>query len=333
MGDCAYNMTLFVLALPPYEMRYTVQWAKWFDECLKKNKIDYEIINGTVLQNSLSGKSFLNIRDTMYWRSTQMAELASKVKIGDTVFSMDGEFLTLDAMAYLSNMELNHTLNLYSFWHAGTYDTYDMTFYSDCEYFASHLEKGQMNLCKKIFVGSEWHKQLITNTRRRNGVYTSISNIGVPVDVEGLHQRGMKTKDKSGIVFTGRLADEKGYLIIKSLRAKGFDIFCTQEHMLPKEEYYDVLCKSKIVLAPSEQETFGIGVVEAIACGCIPIVPNRLSFLDYVPLEYRYDMNSSIAGMIGTFNSKEVDEQLYVGIQKYQYGNVIKNLLHEMCLL
>jgi glycosyltransferase involved in cell wall biosynthesis len=37
------------------------------------------------------------------------------------------------------------------------------------------------------------------------------------------------------------------------------------------------------------QETLGIGILEALYCGCIPIVPNRLVYPDLLPVRYHAD--------------------------------------------
>jgi len=50
----------------------------------------------------------------------------------------------------------------------------------------------------------------------------------------------------------------------------------------------ELLSSAKVYLHPS-QETFGISVVEAIAAGCIPIVPDNSAHKETVPFtELRY---------------------------------------------
>jgi len=52
-----------------------------------------------------------------------------------------------------------------------------------------------------------------------------------------------------------------------------------------KEGYNEILRKSNIVLVTSNQDFFGISVVEAIASGCYPILPSRLAFPEIIPFE------------------------------------------------
>lgn len=43
-------------------------------------------------------------------------------------------------------------------------------------------------------------------------------------------------------------------------------------------EYRRVLCEADIVVASARQENFGISVVEAVAAGCVPVVPDALAY-------------------------------------------------------
>ena len=50
--------------------------------------------------------------------------------------------------------------------------------------------------------------------------------------------------------------------------------------------YRELLWRSDIVVSAAIQEFFGIGVVEAMSCGCVPILPRRLSYPDLLPAEH-----------------------------------------------
>ncbi|NND31568.1 MAG: DUF3524 domain-containing protein, partial [Saprospiraceae bacterium] len=50
-----------------------------------------------------------------------------------------------------------------------------------------------------------------------------------------------------------------------------------------RNEYYDWLTRADIVISTSNQDFFGISVVEAIAAGCYPLLPNRLAFPEHIP--------------------------------------------------
>ncbi|MFT7373246.1 MAG: glycosyltransferase involved in cell wall biosynthesis [Oleiphilaceae bacterium] len=55
------------------------------------------------------------------------------------------------------------------------------------------------------------------------------------------------------------------------------------------DDYYKLLRQSDIVLSTSVHEFQGISVMEAVAAGCIPLVPNRLAYREYIDHTYCYN--------------------------------------------
>lgn len=53
-----------------------------------------------------------------------------------------------------------------------------------------------------------------------------------------------------------------------------------------KADYFKWLASSDIVISTAVQENFGISVVEAVYCGCTPLLPDRLSYPELVPEKY-----------------------------------------------
>ncbi len=52
---------------------------------------------------------------------------------------------------------------------------------------------------------------------------------------------------------------------------------------LPDDEYVDLLRHSDIVVSTAEHEFFGIAIVEAMAAGAFPVLPNRLVYPERIP--------------------------------------------------
>lgn len=53
--------------------------------------------------------------------------------------------------------------------------------------------------------------------------------------------------------------------------------------------YRDLLSSSDVVVSTARQEFFGIAVVEAVAAGCMPVLPDRLSYPDLIPESFHED--------------------------------------------
>ena len=56
-----------------------------------------------------------------------------------------------------------------------------------------------------------------------------------------------------------------------------------------KEDYLGWLKKGDVVVSTSLQENFGIATVEAVHCGCTPLLPNRLSYPELIPVSLHGD--------------------------------------------
>lgn len=66
----------------------------------------------------------------------------------------------------------------------------------------------------------------------------------------------------------------------------------------PLPTYRELVSGCDIVVSTSRQEFFGISIVEAIAAGCRPVLPNRLSYPWLIPSRYRDEVLYPDGGLL-----------------------------------
>jgi hypothetical protein len=94
--------------LEPYEGRYTLQLQKWNEEVFKSKGIDYEVVNGTLLDSSkaiVTGQ-VLDAHGRSFYSLTQMAALVAKMKSGevtsdDVIFFEDMFTPGMESLPYI----------------------------------------------------------------------------------------------------------------------------------------------------------------------------------------------------------------------------------------
>lgn len=55
-----------------------------------------------------------------------------------------------------------------------------------------------------------------------------------------------------------------------------------------REEYLNILRASHLAVSTALHDFQGLALMEAIACGCLPVAPDRLAYRDYLPESCRY---------------------------------------------
>lgn len=324
------DMTVWMLHMEPIEERYSKQWVQYFDYVFQSNNIAYENIWGDHVSSNLSGKFFLDPVSTNIWKLTQLSNLLKnydKIRNGDIVFFTDLWNPGLEVLPYVKAL-LGKNIRLMGYLHAGSYDYWDLTNQAGMTSWAKGLEESWLSCCEKVFVATDFHKRLLTQSRIVDK--STVKVVGFPLDINRMSRDWGNYYKKNYLVFTGRKSVEKGYQKVLKLRTNN-DIVITLDNKLSKQDYYKVLKDAFAVIAPSEQETFGIGIVEGMACGCIPIVPDKLAFQETVPTQFRYRDDSDMQQMIDDARYASVQDRQTVmnHAQRYQYQDVIRHIINH----
>jgi glycosyltransferase involved in cell wall biosynthesis len=100
--------------------------------------------------------------------------------------------------------------------------------------------------------------------------------------------KGMEKKDL--ILFPHRIAPEKQVDIFRDLKSQlpQYEFIVCQDQELTKNEYHNLLGQAKIVFSASLQETLGIGCYEGAIVDALPMVPDRLSYIEMYLDVFKY---------------------------------------------
>lgn len=291
---------IYLVELESVPTRYTYYWKHHLLEMLEQH-VGCEVVRiGADTSVEATEGAFLNFSATNAFKSAQAIEIASLFHSNEV--EPESVFLFADAwnpviimVRYMIDL-LGVDAKIASIWHAGSYDSYDLLGQKVDTDWSYNAERSFFYASDVNYFASEYHMQLISSqleippsTMKERAVRT-----GFPM--EYILDQCHSAREKDLIVFPHRLSEEKNYEMFKevSRMLPEYKFFVCQEHKLSKAEYYDnVLSRAKIVFSANLQETLGIGVFEGLASGAIPLVPDRLSYVEMYSEGFRHQLNSA----------------------------------------
>jgi len=99
-----------------------------------------------------------------------------------------------------------------------------------------------------------------------------------------------------------------------------------------KSDYQALLARGDIVVSTALQENFGIAMVEAMRLGCLPLLPNRLSYPEILPAEFHdallytddSDLPDRLAGVLKGFDQfQEIRSRVSRAMGRYAWSRRI----------
>lgn len=292
---------MIYLPLEHLDQRYTTHLDRDILEYLNRKGISYTYIEPKTLTSKIESGSFLDANSTVYRQFYQMQEVIKLLASGEiskdeTLFVTDIWNFALMCIPYI-NFFTNSNLKVCGILHAGSFT--DTDFVRQMERVYKGFEESLFDICNKIYVASEFIKKDVIQKRYINPDKLVVS--GLPLDWENLKKYNCSQKENI-IVFNGRNVDEKQPYLFDLLQKKlpQYKYINTQKEGYSKDEYYRVLSKAKCVVSFALQENFGYGIQEAVALGCVPIVPNRLAYVEQFDKAYRYNNFDECVDMVET---------------------------------
>lgn len=285
-------MNIVNVPIEPLDERYSAQWCRWFETALEKIK---HVTVQPSSKTSIQEGAFLDIVGTVSFKSRQLALICEMLdsglisRIEKTVFIIQDGWFPIEQLAYIRDLLGCHQWKFIGIFHDGTYDKWDLLARKHCYIWGNDLERSWFKIYDRIVVGSYYHQDVLDEER---GIRVNkVSVIPWPILVPYLGQ----VEKKNIVVFPHRLDEEKQPKLFEQIEndfhkhTSDWQFWKTRDLHLDKTQYYDFLAKSKIAISTALLEMYGIAMVEATMLGCIPLVPNRLSYKEMFDSIFRYD--------------------------------------------
>jgi glycosyltransferase involved in cell wall biosynthesis len=308
-------MTVFLVDLEAVSTRYTGEWKSHIPKLLKKAGHDVQVICGPEdIPSATTPGAFLNFGGTNIYKSRQVEEIsrlfcAGSVRAGDHFLFTDAWHPGVINLKYMSEL-LQIPVTTHGLWHAGSYDPQDFlgrlignapwvrhaeqSFYHcyDHNYFATdfHIEMFFRELLQSGSIyENPWYAEELEEVL--SGKFSKIVRTGWPMEYMDEILTPYKNMPKRDLIlFPHRIAPEKQVEIFRDLKEQlpQYEFVVCQDQQLSKNEYHNLLGESKLVFSANLQETLGISCYEGALVGAIPMVPDRLSYVEMYEGQFKY---------------------------------------------
>lgn len=327
---------LFIVDIEPLDNRYTKQWQEWIPT-LAREKLGKQFsitqISATPYPTPQPG-AFFNFASTCKYKAEQAVQIAEmfeqgEVKENDVFFFTDAWNQTVHTVKYLS--ELNGVpVKIAGIWHAGAYDPTDiLALRIENKRWVRELERSYYRALDMNFFGTMQHMIKFCDNLSLDEDKAHVC--GYPLEWISALENSNKKEDI--VVFPHRLNEDKAPWIFDELKEEVHKthphiVFAkTQEMNMSKEGYYEFLKKCKVVFSANKHENLGIGTFEAMSAGCIPLVPNKLSYAEMYGSIFKYTIDTTVDLYTEFEYYKPVLAKLVIDFVENYHNDVFQNAL------
>lgn len=307
-------MHIVCLPIEPLVERYSAQWLEWTHKYAQNiaatTKWTFDILVPEATYVGISDGQFLDVIKTNQFKAAQL-QLAidwiagapeELLRSGNVVFWVhDGWFPGIEMLAYIRDA-MGYNYKIAACLHAGTWDQFDFLSQKKMTPWAENLERSWMTIYDCIFVATKFHKDLILQ-RNRTTEAGKIFITGFPIYRYCIECKPSIKEDL--VIFPHRLAPEKRPQLFDQLAeaaantpelkhltfVKTKDV-CLGNQEEAKRNYYKMLSRAKYSVSFALQETWGIAMQESVIAGCVPLVPDQLSYSEMYPNCFKYEDES-----------------------------------------
>jgi len=291
---------IYLVDLEYVETRYTAQWKDCFPQQIAdRTGQDITVIEGPAdIANVVTPGAFLDFGGTNIYKAEQVKIIAQHFQNGDV---KDGDhFVFADAwhpgvlqLKYMTEL-LGVDVTVHGLWHAGSYDAHDFLgrLIGDKRW-VRHTEYAMFDAFDKNYFASQFHigmfASVMFTAEDEEYLRSKIVRTGWPMEYLNTHLTPTLQKEDI-ILFPHRNAPEKQLDIFLDLKKElpQYEFINCNDYNLTKTEYNKLLEQSKMVFSANNQETLGISCYEILRAGGMPLVPNRLSYMEMYEDIFKY---------------------------------------------
>ena len=287
-------MTVWLIDLESVESRYTSQWKAHLPALLGEFTKVRVVEGAEDIPPATTPGAFLNFGGTNIYKSTQIEKISraftnGEVKDGDHIIFTDAWHPGIINIKYMSEL-LGVKVITHGLWHAGSYDPADFLgrLIGDKPW-VRHAERSMFECFDHNYFATQFHIDLFKESFDVQD--SKIVRTGWPMEyMKDTLQPFRGTEKRDLILFPHRIAPEKQPDIFRDLQKSlpEYEFIMCQEKNLTKPLYHKLLASAKIVFSANLQETLGISAYEGAIVDTFPLVPDRLSYTEMYPDDFKY---------------------------------------------
>jgi hypothetical protein len=309
----------------PAKMRYAEWWLKSFVDEFKKEYDDVIVLGWNYLWKTRvsrqSSDMFSPIDESINLETVQMNEYMSlDIRDDDTLFLADISFPGL-----FCNVLYHKTCpKMYAFCHATSLNAYD--YFAPMRKHKKKIELDHAKLFDAIFFGSyysinktKWSQKGIRCIRTT--LPDSPDDILKPIKPNNLRPIDLVSVCRPSIQKVNKKLEKK---IEIALNKKIY-----RQEVNSWNDYNILLGNSKVLIISTKEDTYNLTILDAIKCGCVPMVPDKLCFPEILPPYWRY---KDVDDLINKLKHMFEDNHFLVPdvINRDKVDNFFENVIGEM---
>ena len=329
--------TIYIVDIEAVDTRYTAQWKEFLPKQLGEYAdCDVVTISGGETPQATTPGAFLNFGGTNVYKSKQLEQIGEmfckgQVKDGDYFLYTDAWNPTVIQLRYMAEL-LGVDIKIGGMWHAGSYDPADfLGRLIGNKPWVRFAEASMFECYDHNFFATQFHIDMFCEAFQTKPNEKFIQ-VGWPMEyLEDILNPYADTDKENIILFPHRMAPEKQPDMFRELAESmpQYKFVFAQETQLTKDEYHELLAKSKLVFSANLQETLGISWYEGALVGTLPMVPDRLSYSEMATDEVLYPSEWTDSYENFVLNKDKVIDFIEKQMTRNDYKEVCQELVKK----